>query len=159
MNGRNERQGGWIVTFVAVGGLLVLGLVAGLYYFKTNVDQSATEQIASGEQTADQSSDEEPAVAPADEDDAKTDNAPVDADSSDTASPATEEPDTVTNEEDADTDAGSVAANSDGDSGTSTDALPQTGPSENFATAGLVALVVFALVAYVRSREAAQATL
>lgn len=129
----NKRQGGWIVTFVAIGGLLVLGLIAGLYYFKTNVDQTTTAetgQIAGGGQSSDQPSVDGDGETMTPDDDTATDDqsTPKDDDQA-------EEP----------------AATSGDDS--SDEALPQTGPASDLMTAAAAALLAFAIVAYVRSRN------
>lgn len=141
MEERNKRQGGWIVAFVAIGGLLVLGLIAGLYYFKTTVDQA---RVAEASQTAggDQNSKDEDSDNSKSTDTNKQDSASGDDRSNDSTDSASTSADDKKNQ-------GSKADTDD----TSNNTLPQTGPEESLLTPAATALFAFSAVTYIRSRN------
>lgn len=134
MRGNEQRQGGWIASFVVVGALLTLGLLGGVYYMKSRAQQaSAGEQpVATQNKPADEKKDE---------------SKPSDGEDETKQSPAT----STDEKSDDETSNGDEETTSVPTTGVAT--LPQTGPDSVTLQAASLAAVVFAAVVYVQSRR------
>ena len=141
MNGRMERQGGWVATFVVVGALLVLGLLASAYFVKNRHDAAgkSTEQSQSSKTTDDKSSSEK-------------------SDSSKQASPS---PKPTTGSSDkssashSDLHKSETASSSAANDDKKSQPLPHTGPKETLGSILVLGALSFLAVSYFRSRRLA----
>lgn len=137
MSQQAQSKGGWIASFVIVGTVLVLGLLAGLYYVKTRQIEESTQPVATEKQQ------------PSDSEDAKN-QAPKDTSNNQASREKTT--DEKKKESSSDTATGQAGGENNRSSGVDEE-LPATGPGDVSAQAfGLVALVVSA-AAYIQSRR------
>ena len=142
-----QSKGGWIASFMIVGAVLVLGLLAGLYYVKTRQIEESTSPVATEDQETSKPEEQKPQTnedknkaASQTPTDTKNDTKPVDK------QVAVEEP----GDEAADAD----PEDNDQKAGTdSSSELPATGPAD--AGAQFIALAALAVsgAAYVQSRR------
>lgn len=119
-----RTQGGSILSFVVIGGILVLLLLGGVYFVR---------QRTSGETAA------EPAPAPV-------------SDQSKTESDKPKE-DQAAKEEKKDEPSPETKPSTNSSSSNRTTALPQTGPAETISVLLALALITGAFTAYLRSRR------
>jgi len=147
MNQQMQSKGGWIASFMIVGAVLVLGLLAGLYYVKTRQIEESTAPVATEDQETSKSEEQKPQTnedkdkaAPQAPADTENDTKPVDK------QVAVEEP----GDEATDSDSSANDQNADTDSNSE---LPATGPAD--AGAQFIALAALAVsgAAYVQSRR------
>lgn len=139
MSQQVQSKGGWIASFIIVGAVLVLGLLAALYYVKTRQIEDTSQPVAvESEKTDDTDKASEKPT---------TDDKGNETDAKDKEKQPT---DTSADEEAA----GSADADeSDSSSDSSSDELPATGPGDVAAQMmGLVALTASG-AAYVQSRR------
>jgi cytoskeletal protein RodZ len=118
-----KRQGGLVLSFVVIGGVLVLLLLGGVYFVRQRTSVEAINQPAptpTSEQTKTQS------------DKAKEDEA------------AKEQKDKTSSE---------TKSSTNSSSSNTTTALPQTGPAETVGVLLALALVTGAFTAYIRSKR------
>jgi hypothetical protein len=145
MNNRVRNQGGWVVNFVVVGAVLVLGLLAGLYYLKSQEASRDTSNLATETDQSDQTSkdtDKPDTEAPRADDDKGDSNTSTDRDD-DFNTPSTD--DTVGSDDATDT----KPSHESDDSAE----LPQTGPADAAAQLTGATLLTIAAAAYVQSRR------
>lgn len=141
MNERTKHQGGWVATFVVVGILLVLGLLASVYFVKvrhSTINESAPASQSSSDNTSKQTEQKtKPETPPSKESTKPVTKQP--SSNSDSSKPS-QQPSTSQ-----ETTKPTVSKNK---------ALPTTGPSETISSLMALGLVAFVATSYVRSRRA-----
>lgn len=139
------NQGGWIVNFVVVGAVLVLGLLAGLYYVKSREAARETSSVATDTSQSDQGSSDQKNTDDqwSGDDKASSDNA------SDKAADGESRDDTAANTNDEQD--GDIAVETPGDM--SDAELPQSGPVDTLAQLTGATLLTITIVSYVQSRR------
>lgn len=136
MQTRMQHQGGWAGTFVVVGVVLLVGLVGGVYFLKSQT----SDQLATNDDGA--SSEIERTL-----EEASSDNKPADKRSAEqeNSKPDSEKKPNVTPDSSSDK---SPQSNSDDQEVK----LPETGPGDVFAKLLAITALTAASVAYLRSR-------
>lgn len=148
MNQQTQSKGGWIASFMIVGAVLVLGLLAGLYYLKTRqIEENTPQPVATETQDAEEKDTPE-VKAPDSETNKESENKPETEKKEDKEqkAPATDEPKkeetpTATDADEKDTES------------TPRESLPETGPAD--VGVQLIALVALSVssAAYIQSRR------
>lgn len=135
MNTQYKHQGGWVASFLIVGTVLVLAVLGGLWYVKSNqtelagtdtTSESATESESTPAENEETAPSEGGAVVPQDD----ADKGEV-VDTNNEAAPAVE-PEPATSP---------VAT------------LPETGPEDTLGTLIIISILTFSTVTYLRSRQ------
>jgi cytoskeletal protein RodZ len=139
MNNRVRSQGGWVVNFVVVGAVLVLGLLAGLYYLKSREAARDTSSVARDTSQSDQASKDK-----AGSDDAAWDEGEKSKDSS---------TDTSTDDSESRADTQDESQTTDSSDESDSVELPQSGPSDVAAQLVGATMLTGAAVAYTQSRR------
>ena len=141
MSQQTQNRGGWVASFIIVGAVLVLGLLAGLYYLKSRQIEQTAQPVAVNQET-----DDSPAPTPSSGQ--KDDHAQT---------PATENNDKESRGSDSTDNQASTPANQqNSDSNISKESrneLPVTGPADLGAQFLAVAALAVASVAYIQSRR------
>lgn len=149
MKNRTRNQGGSVVGFLAVGVLLAVVLIGGLYVvqrYKSSIDEST--EIAVNSQSNDEKNTSE--------------NANSNTDST-SGSSANNDKSTTNNTDSSTTNNSTTSSSSSQVSGSASSAesstattreLPQTGPAETATQMAAISALTFAIVAYLRSRRA-----
>ncbi len=150
MNPQTQSRGGWVASFIIVGAVLVLGLLAGLYYIKTSQIESASEPAATNDQ--------EPSISQ----DQKTDSNEKKSKPQPEKSTDTDDDKSVTREEQATDQANTDQKDKSSDQSEADENKVKTEPNSELPTTGpgdvgaqFIALVALTIssVAFVQSRR------
>lgn len=136
MNTQYKRQGGWVASFLIVGTVLVLVVIGGLWYVKSNQTE-----LAGTNETSDSATENE--STPAENEEAvPTEGGVVPQNDADKG-------------EVVDTNGQGAATGETAPASTPTTTLPATGPEDTFGTLIIVSILTFSTVTYLRSRQRA----
>lgn len=149
MNQRTRNQGGWVASFMVIGAVLVLGLLAGLYYIKTQqLEGGGTVAIETNETSSD--SDKNTSGQSSSKGDNNKKTMPPEATDS-SKDHATSGKDGQKHKEQAEADNKTTPAVGSSEDGS--EALPATGPGDVVAQLIAVFALTVSGVAYVGSRR------
>lgn len=148
MTRKYQQQGGWIVSFVVVGAILALGVLAGLYYLKNQSSDGSTKEVSTNEQKpASDSKDDKPQSEDKKPETSKetTTGTPSQAGQTEKSSPGSTKV----------FDGTSSSTNTKDDSSETKVAgdLPKTGPEDVLGQLAGVSLLTVAVTAYIQSRR------
>lgn len=150
MNQRTRNQGGWVASFVVVGAILVLGLLAGLYYIKTQQLEGGEVAVTETDKGVSDSDKNTPDQSSSKGDSNKKATPPKATDSSkDRAAPKQDGQENKEQVEADDEATPAVGSSSDG----SKKELPATGPGDTAAQLIAVFALTVSGVAYIGSRR------